>query len=218
MVRYSVVRLARRAPLVLVIAKGDTVVQVGAVGKGEIWDMLRLVGPSGRVIAVEAAPDNVAEIRERIERESIKNLTVIPKGAWSERTTQTLYMHPRYRGSHIMLDSGARHDRAMDPDNYAQAVNVECEPLDDLLQARGISHVDFIKITVMGAEMQVLRGMDRLLRTTPKLWVKAHALYEGRPANQAISKLLRERGYHTVVVMGNDGPGGRRAGDVYATR
>lgn len=218
-IRYAVAKGTRLAPLQSVIARGDTVVQVGAVGKGELWEMLRLVGPHGRVVAVEPAPDNLQMIRARIEDERVANVTVIPKGAWSERGTQTLYMHPQFAGSHIVLASGARHDRAMRPEAYADAVEIEVDRLDDLLAQYGIERCDFIKITVMGAEMKVLAGMERLLRTTPKVWVKAHALIDGEPANRAISGLLEQRGYRTVLLRGNLGPDGRqRPGDVYATR
>jgi len=218
-IRYAVAKSTRLAPLQTVIARGDTVVQVGAVGKGELWEMHRLVGPKGRVVAVEPAPDNLESIRKRIEDERICNITVIPKGAWSEPGTQTLYMHPQHAGSHIMLASGTRHDRAMRPEAYTDAVRIEVDRLDDLLAEHGIAQCDLIKITVMGAEMKVLAGMARLLQTTPKVWVKAHALIDGAPANQAISQLLAQRGYRTVLLRGNLGPDGRqRPGDVYATR
>jgi FkbM family methyltransferase len=218
LLRHGIVKATRLAPLQIAIARGDTVVQVGAVGKGEIWEMARLVGPEGRVIAVEAAPENVAEIRRRIEETGMRNVTVIHKGAWSEPGTQTLYVHPELRGSHIVLDSGAQHDRVLTPDRYAGAVRIEVDRLDDILAANGVTNCDFIKITVMGAEMQVLAGMDRLLAKTPKLWVKAHALIDGEPANRRIARMLLERGYRTVITRGNHGPGGQRPGDVYATR
>jgi hypothetical protein len=98
-------------------------------------------------------------------------------------------------------------------------LEIEVDTLDRLLAANGIGHCHFIKITVMGAEMQVLRGMQQLLDTTPRLWVKAHAMFEGKPANVAISNLLQQHGYRTVVTRGNEGPDGRlRPGDVYAAR
>src|SRR5947209_7370336 len=79
--RHSLVKATRRAPLKLTIAKGDTVVQVGATGRGEIWEMSGLAGPRGRVVVVEAAPENLEEIYARIERDRVSNMTVIPSGA-----------------------------------------------------------------------------------------------------------------------------------------
>lgn len=216
--RQRTIEATRMAPNELCIRKGDTAVLVGVVPTGEIWDMVRLVGPQGRVIAVEPFPGSVAAIEARAKAIGASNLTVIPKGAWSEPGKQTLYIHPQFAGSHIVLDSGAKHDRAMAPESYAGNIDIEVDRLDDVLARAGIEKPDFIKITVMGAEMQVLKGMDRLLQTTPRLWVKAHSLIDGQPANAVISGMLRERGYRTVITRGNHGPHGERPGDVYAAR
>jgi FkbM family methyltransferase len=217
-VRHRLINVARSAPLELCIARGDTVVLVGAVPQGELWEMARLVGSRGRAIAVEPFPDHIKAIEERARRLNLTNVSVIPVGAWAAPGRQTLYIHPQLAGSHIVLDSGTKHDRAMPAEQYAGAIEIEVDTLDNILARHGITECDFIKITVMGAELQVLQGMENLLSTTPKLWVKAHALIDGQPANVAISKLLMERGYRTVIVRGNVGPSGKRAGDVYASR
>jgi FkbM family methyltransferase len=216
--RFQLIRATRRAPLQLTVAKGDTVVQVGAVGRGELWKIVRLVGENGRVIVVEPFPGSVKAIRERLSKEAIGNVTVVVKGAWSEPGKQTLYVHPKFAGSNIVLASDAKHDRAMQPESYATAVEIDVDRLDGILASQGIDKIDFVKITVMGAELQVLKGMNRLLAGNATMWVKAHSLIDGQPANGAISKLLNERGFRTVIVHGNLGPGGVRPGDVYATR
>jgi len=218
-VRFRVIKWTERAPLPMAIARGDTVVQVGAVGDGELWSMLPLVGAEGRVVVVEPSPENVDAIRQRLTRDGITNVTVIDKGAWSGPGKQTLHVHPKWSASNIILDSGTKHDRAMTPGDYAGAVEIDVDRLDDLLALHGIEHCDFIKITVMGAELHVLSGMDRLLSTDATLWVKAHSTIDGRPANTVIADLLRQRGFRTVTVKGNRGPDGiRRPGDVYAMR
>jgi FkbM family methyltransferase len=148
----------------------------------------------------------------------VKNVTVIAKGAWSAPGTQTLYVHPKWHASNIVLESGAHHDRALDPDAYAGAVEIEVDRLDDLLAERGVERCDFAKLTVMGAELHVLAGMERLLSSGTTVWVKAHSDIDGRPANERIARVLAEKGFRTVVVRGNVGPDGkRRPGDVYAS-
>jgi FkbM family methyltransferase len=218
-VRYQLIKVTRSAPLELTVARGNTVVQVGAVGDGELWDMVRLVGQGGRVIVIEPFPDNVRAIEERLIKEAIRNVTVVPKGAWSVPGKQKLYIHPKWSASNIVLDSGTKHDRAMRPENYAGAVEIEVDRLDDILASQGIDKCDFIKITVMGAEIHVLKGMNRLLNGNPTVWVKAHSMIDGQPANGEISKMFNERGFRTVITRGNLGPDGLiRPGDVYAMR
>jgi len=218
-VRFLLIKWAHAAPLPLAISRGDTVVQVGAVGDGELWSMVPLVGSEGRVIVVEPSPENVEAIEQRLAKEGITNVTVVAKGAWSEPGRQTLRVHPNWSASNIILESGASHDRAMEPGRYAGSVEIEVDRLDDILGAIGVEDCDFIKITVMGAELHVLRGMKRLLRNGATLWVKAHSTVDGRPANAAIVEMLEDHGFRAVIVRGNRGPDGtRRPGDVYAMR
>ena len=216
--RFALIRLTKRAPLALAIARGDTVVQVGAVGDGEVWRMSELAGPTGRVFSVEAFPDNARAIAERAEANGVTNVIVIAKGAWSSAGTQTLFVHPKWHASNIVLDSGAHHDRALDPEAYADAVEIEVDRLDDLLAEHGVTRCDFAKLTVMGAELHVLQGMERLLASGTTVWVKAHSEIDGRPANEAIAHWLAGKGFRPVIVQGNIGPDGkRRPGDVYAS-
>ena len=63
--RQRTIEATRMAPNELCIRRGDTAVLVGVVPTGEIWDMVRLVGPQGRVIAVEPFPESVAAIEAR---------------------------------------------------------------------------------------------------------------------------------------------------------
>jgi FkbM family methyltransferase len=169
------------------------------------------------VVVVEAFPGNAVAIEERARAKGITNVTVIPKGAWSAAGKQTLYVHPQWSASNIILDSGATHDRAMAADEYAVAVEIVVDRLDDILLQQGIRECDFVKITVMGSEIHVLQGMDRLLGSNTTLWIKAHSTVEGAPANTVVAEMLGKRGFRTVIVRGNRSPGGsRRPGDVYA--
>src|SRR5437660_9022963 len=108
-VRFEAIRRTRLAPLHVTIAPGDTVVQVGAVETGELWEMVRLVGKRGRVIVVEPFLESVRGIEARLKAKGIANVTVVPKGAWSEHGMQHLFVHPRFAGSNIILESGAAH-------------------------------------------------------------------------------------------------------------
>jgi hypothetical protein len=44
------------------------------------------------------------------------------------------------------------------------AFDVTCTTLDDLCQERGLTRANLVKIDVEGAELSVLRGMERILR------------------------------------------------------
>jgi FkbM family methyltransferase len=218
-IRYLIVRLIKEAPLRITMGKGDTVVQVGAVVKGDVFLMAKIVGPSGRVVAVEPHPDNIKAIQDRLREESINNVILVAKGAWSKKGKQTLLIHPdNWACSRIEID-GIKHDRGLRANEYSRAVEIEVDTLDNILAGLNIPTVDFIKITVMGAELEVLKGMDKALQGNLQLWSKGHALKYGQPTNKYIATMLRDRGFKAVITKGTvTSDGLARAGDVYAVR
>jgi hypothetical protein len=72
--------------------------------------------------------------------------------------------------------------------------------LDDYLERQGITHVDFIKMDVEGAELEVLRGATSLLSRKPRpVWmmevsdIRTEAF--GYSAKDIV-EFLRERDFH----------------------
>jgi hypothetical protein len=106
---------------------------------------------------------------------------------------------------------------------YVKEVAVNAEPLDCLLA--DVERVDFLFVTVNGAELEVLRGAEEVIqRFRPRMWVKAHALTEeGEPLSREVVQFLQKRGYRTLVTLPSKSPAQdldpawrERQGDVYA--
>src|SRR5687767_5268536 len=59
------------------LTPGAVVVDVGAnIGFNTLYAAQR-VGPSGRVLAVEPADDNIVVLRENVERSALSNITIL---------------------------------------------------------------------------------------------------------------------------------------------
>lgn len=59
-----------------VVRQGDTVLDVGAnIGYNTVY-LSRAVGPSGRVIAIEPAHDNLEVLRQQLAANGLSNVTV----------------------------------------------------------------------------------------------------------------------------------------------
>jgi FkbM family methyltransferase len=115
----------------------------------------RLVGRTGHVYAVEAAPWTLQLLRANIWRSRV-GVTVLPVAASADRGTVRLALEPGHRsGAHLADDAGG-------------VVEVEAAPLDDLLPE---VVADVLKVDVEGAEPLVLRGAARLLGHSPRLLV-----------------------------------------------
>jgi len=110
----------------------------------------QLVGPGGKVFAVEPAPWAVDLLRANVMRHGL-DVTVLPFAASDTAGTVRLALDEAHR-------SGAHLSEAED------AVEVEARPLDELLPDVA---VDVLKVDVEGAEPLVLRGAGGLLRRSP---------------------------------------------------
>jgi FkbM family methyltransferase len=134
------------------VRPGDTVVDVGAnIGAITAYAASR-VGPSGRVIALEPARDNLAVLRANVELNRLTNVRVIEAAAGRARETRQFFQ----RGEISAVNS-------FYPEScYAEVTsvsNVEVVPLDDVVEGEAA----LVKIDVEGAELDVLAGMPRLL-------------------------------------------------------
>ncbi len=115
----------------------------------------RLVGKEGRVVAFEADPEIAARLREHVARNEFGWIAVEEKAVWSE--PRTVFF--------------ARIDPATSPDrglghvvsaSDGDTLQVSAVSLDDYTRTQPAP--DFLKCDVEGAEVEVFRGAQRLLK------------------------------------------------------
>ncbi len=140
--------------------EGDTVVDVGAhIGRYTIIASKR-VGPRGKVIAIEAHPANYEILGQNIELNKLNNVTALNYAVHSNRTVVKLYEPGQEEGFTIYNTIMTDRTLASKNQNY---IEVKADTLDSLLLENGIKKVDWIKIDVEGAELEVLRGASNTL-------------------------------------------------------
>ena len=117
----------------------------------------RLVGPRGRIIAMEPDPEIAGRLRENLARNKFGWADVQQKAVWSTTASVTF---TRCDAS-TSPDRGLGHVTAAEPPT-ASSLRVEATSLDDFCSSR--PEPDCIKCDVEGAEVEVFRGARRLLR------------------------------------------------------
>jgi len=134
------------------VRPGDTVLDLGAhVGYYTLL-LARLVGPGGRVVALEPDPDNFALLSRNValngyaSRVSLYNLAAAAPGKLA------LYRSADNAGDH----------RVHPADGDRPAVSVDAVAVDGLFRDRR-GGIDFVKMDVQGAEGAALEGMAGLL-------------------------------------------------------
>ncbi|HTT87420.1 MAG TPA: FkbM family methyltransferase [Acidimicrobiales bacterium] len=207
------------------LTPGQVFVDIGAnVGYFTILGG-QLVGPEGRVVAVEAHP----RLAELLRRNVILNgqhgfVTTWHRAAWSSATDVKLHIRTSFAGNSSVGSIG---DEALDRlGDTEQIVEVPAVPVDDLLE--GIGRVDVLKVDVEGAEVQVFTGLARTLAANPAIVV----MFEWAPAQiesvgdttEGLLALLEGHGLRFRLVEDDLAPIERAAlldlayGNVVATR
>ena len=132
---------------------GDIVVDVGAhIGLYSLIAAKR-VGPGGKVIAIEPDPENFKILRKNILLNRSKNIEALECAAYSAREKLKLFLPELEQGRTIF--NTVMQDRAKTSINFLE---VEANTLDNILESKNITEVNWMKIDVEGAELEVLKG------------------------------------------------------------
>ncbi|WP_018289983.1 FkbM family methyltransferase [Verrucomicrobium sp. 3C] len=106
----------------------------------------RLVGPGGRVVAIEPDPENANRLRAAVEKNGFRNVEVAEVALSSSEGVMALERH----------GAMSRLQAAQNVDGTAM-VPVTVSTMEKLAERFGVP--DVVKIDVEGAEVDVLRGM-----------------------------------------------------------
>jgi FkbM family methyltransferase len=115
----------------------------------------RVVGPEGRVFSFEPDAGVVARLRHNVAKNNFANITVVEAGVWSSSAEVSFVSadpNSPDRGTGRFVSVAAQ-----------DAVSLKCVALDDFV----VDHAapDAIKCDVEGAEVEVLRGAEKLIRS-----------------------------------------------------
>jgi len=151
-------------------SEGDTVVDIGAhMGRYTI-PCSKSAGMSGKVVAIEAHPYNFRILQHNLRLNKLKNVSVLNCAVYSNRARLKLYLPDEDLG-YTMHHSLMTNYLASKYSNEIEQkyIEVEADTLDNLLKARGINEVNWIKIDVEGAELEVLKGAREILSTNTRI-------------------------------------------------
>lgn len=138
------------------VKPGDVCYDIGA-NLGFFTVLLgRLVENMGIVYAFEPVPANAAMIKRNARLNRLSNVKVL-RVACSIQSGRSELLLADHVGGAVLKSAGV-------PPDLAGSLMVETSTVDALVASRQIKPPNFVKIDVEGAEMDVLKGMETVLR------------------------------------------------------
>jgi FkbM family methyltransferase len=177
------------------LKEGDIVLDLGSYCGATVWAFSKAVGKKGKVYAFEPDPDNYRMLQKNIEYHNLTNVLSINKGVWSF-SGNLLFQGEGNMGSGISIVQ----DRA------ANQFNIQVLSLGDFCTNYNIDRIDYIKMDIEGAEVEVLKASGDILRKyKPRLIIEPHRI-ASRLATDEVCEILSGYGYHTEVLAQSDLP------------
>lgn len=168
---------------------GDTVVDVGAGVGSEVRLLSRLVGPTGRVVSIEAHPRVFRCLRQTVVRNRLTNVSLVQCAVVGEAGVV-----------HLEDDLTGHWSNGLTADP-THAVAVNGRTLTEILASLAVDRVDLLKMNIEGAELAVLAGSLDALATVAHIAVSCHDFKADRVGGdwqrtfEPVGALLRDAGY-----------------------
>ncbi len=185
-----------------VIKLGDTVIDVGANVGQMTLEMAHLVGPTGRVLAIEPGKGNLRILRQHVEGNGFADRVTIIEAACCEIHGGTLEFSvvgtsvDAVGSGHSLSEKAVAGQGGELPAFVAKVQTVSLDGL--CADFKAVPTV--VKIDVEGAELRVLDGARQMLASNrPKLRVGFHpfAFDDASAASQQLLSVLDGCGYDT---------------------
>ena len=140
---------------------GDVVFDVGAGIGAEALLFSRLVGPSGRVISLEAHPRTYKRLENLCDVNGLSNVTPLQVAA-SDSDGMVVISDLQYHVQNTLID------------RREGGVEVPSRRIDTIAAELGISRIDLLKMNIEGAERLAIQGVGTLLERTRHVCISCH--------------------------------------------
>ena len=176
---------------------GDVILDVGAGHGEDVFAFSRVVGGSGRVVAIEAHPVSFRILEHFCRLNRLSNVTPIHAAIMD------------FPGI-VTIDDGDRWEANTVSTTHKQGgATIRATTLDDICNEQKITKIDFLKINIEGAETFALQGMRDMIGKVRSVCVCCHDFRTERGHGEQ----YRTRDFVEKFLTGNGFEVSRRADD-----
>jgi len=187
-------------PKRILASKGDVVLHAGCWQIETVRRWSQAVGSKGKVIIIEANDYSFNLLAQELElrKTKLSNVLLIHRAVWNKRERLTLDEADR-PGSHKIRKAHTYYEKNIG--KYINSAMVEADTIGNILNKHGIRHVDHFHITINGAEVEALEGIDKcFLEHQTRIFVYCETLVKGtrEPVTNKVVDQLKSYGCKVV--------------------
>lgn len=175
--------------LIAELKKGMAVVDIGSnIGYYCLLEA-KLVGPKGRVLAIEPNPIAYEHLYQNIKMNSLGNVMAENEAVWDKNSTVMFLMSKQSNLSKVVETRNNLGNHC-----WEQIINVPARCLDDI--TKDLGKVDFLRMDLEGGEYKLFEGSKQTLgRFYPVIFMELHIPTLGKKRSKAILQGLKRYGY-----------------------
>jgi len=158
----------------------------------------KVIGDSGKVVAVEPSPENFEKLKQNLSLSNVKN--VLPFNfACGDKNGKIKFLISEKSNRCTTLDENYL---ATPSDNI---IEVPVKKIDDFLNENKIEKVDFIRMDVEGYERQIIKGMEKTLdKYNPMIQIEVHKKFMPENHTKELFEEFQKRGYECKYYIPRD--------------
>lgn len=134
------------------------------------------MGKEGLVYAIEAFPRTADSLKTLIKMNGFRNVIVSQIAIGN-------------CDGMILMEDRENHAQNTIKINANEGVQVPIMTFDHFVEQNRISHIDFLKINIEGAEIDLIEGITKSIRIVDNLAVSCHDFLDPIPSNRIRNKL-----------------------------
>lgn len=167
------------------VSAGEVCLLAGIFYERTVRDFARIIGPNGKAIVVEANPENIRRLSTAIDAPNVKYVNC---AVWDKRGEMEFITSVGDEQGYNRLDDPQMQEFPYHMDREPTKIKVATNTLDNIAAECGVEVVHHLNLTINGAELQALDGIDRLLQNNPQLRIYINSEFPA-PAQDVIEKL-----------------------------
>lgn len=168
------------------IKEGDVVFDCGAFHGLYALLISKAAGKTGRIYCFEPDSGNREILAENLKANGIENAIIVPKGLWKSSGT-------------VSFHSGDGATSAVEFSENAAAGgsgSIEVVSIPDFITAQALPRLDFVKMDIEGAEIEVVEGCLEYLKShSVNFAIASYHLRNGEETFRPLETLFKSAGY-----------------------